>query len=73
MITIHPALAREIASAINKRSVAADMIDVSLRKRPYEHDAFVFWVKEHITGSNALIAMGIDVVTYDQSIIKECA
>jgi hypothetical protein len=72
MVTIHPTLAREIASAINKRSVACDMIGAALAKRPYEHEAFVFWVKQHRDASNALIAMGIDVITYDEP-IKERA
>jgi hypothetical protein len=71
MITVHPALASEISSAINKRSVATDMIDVALKKRPYEHDAFLFWVARHREASHKLIAMGIDVITYDEQLKEQ--
>lgn len=67
---IHPILAREIGSAINSRSVACDMIDVTLKRKPYDHDAFLFWVKRHREASAKLIAMGIDVITYDENLAQ---
>jgi len=65
-IVIHPTLAREIGSAINSRSVASDMIDVTLKRKPYDNEAFLFWVKHHRESSARLIALGIDVVTYGE-------
>jgi hypothetical protein len=70
-IILHPTLAHQISAAINSRSVACDMIDVTLKRRPYDHDAFLFWVKHHRDASNRLIAMGIDVITYNEQLTKE--
>jgi len=66
---IHPVLATEIASAINSRSVAADMIDVALKAEPYDHEKFLYWVKAHHEASSKLGSMGINVITYNLNTI----
>ena len=69
MVKLHPILAGQIGSAINSRSVAAEMIDTTLRAQPYNHETFLFWVKTHREASFALGALGIDVITYTEATI----
>jgi hypothetical protein len=63
---VHPVLASKIASAINSRAVAAEMIDVTLKAKPYVHDNFLFWIDAHREASGTLGAMGINVITYEE-------
>jgi hypothetical protein len=61
---LHPTLAQKISSAINSRSVAAQMIDVVLKADPFVHADFLFWVNAHREASARLEAMGIECLTY---------
>jgi hypothetical protein len=65
-ITLHPTLAKKIAAAVTSRSVAATMIDVELRAKPFNHHDFAYWVEAHREASLKLCSMGIDVITYDE-------
>jgi hypothetical protein len=67
MVQLHPLLASTISSLINSRSVASDMIDITLKKEPFDHAAFVHWAKAHIQHSNKLKEMGIEVQTYNEA------
>ena len=69
MVQLHPILAGQIGSAINSRSVAAEMIDTALRTQPYNHETFLYWVKAHREASGKLGALGIDVITYTEATI----
>jgi hypothetical protein len=69
-MTIPFDIAREISEAITSRSVADNMIDVTIHRRPYVHDDFQFWAKQHVLASNRLIALGIDVVTFSQEMLQ---
>jgi hypothetical protein len=60
------ALAIELSALITHRSVAATNVDAALHARPYKRENFAYWVNVHREASAKLIAMGIDVVTYDE-------
>ena len=63
---IHPALAAHISRYINRRSIAANMIDAVLKAAPFVRDDFLYWVEEHRLASGELLALGIEVVTYEE-------
>lgn len=63
-IKLHPTLADAIARGITKRSLAAEMINVAIHRAEYRHDDFVFWRNEHIEATQALGALGINLITY---------
>lgn len=66
MTTLDRALAIEISALITERSVAATNVDAALSARPYNRANFAYWVNVHRKSSAKLIAMGIDVITYDE-------
>ena len=52
-VTIHPALAKLIARAINDRAVAADMIHTVIARKDFKEEEFLFWRDQHIQADRA--------------------
>jgi hypothetical protein len=66
MMKLDPIIAAEISVLVTRRSVAQANVEAALHARPYNPDDFRYWVAAHRNASAALIAMGIDVITYDE-------
>jgi len=64
-VQVHPALGAAIASAVNTRCLASEMIHNALYAKPYKHEDFLFWRGEHITATQRLAVMGIPLPTYE--------
>lgn len=64
-IQVHPTLGAAIASAVNSRCLASEMISNCLHAKPYVHEDFQFWVRKHIEATHQLAAMGIPLPTYE--------
>ena len=63
-VQLHPTLGAAIASVVNTRCLAAEMICRVLYAKPYSPENFAFWRTEHIEATQKLAAMGITLPTY---------
>ena len=64
-VQVHPTLGAAIASAVNTRCLASEMIHNALYAKPYKHEDFLFWKDKHIEATHQLAVMGIPLPTYE--------
>jgi hypothetical protein len=64
-IALHPALAAELARAINDRAVASNHINDLIYREHIVMDDWTFWRDEHIRATARLAEFGIGLPTYN--------